>query len=233
MSTCANLIDVLKCLASVVSLELSLGSQQQNLSIAHHLKVDVLQSLESGEIHYAVFLKRLVLPEEVTLVAIDIRTRLYGNTESRKLVVSHHCLVKTIAVGTLASYECLVERLTWIHKSVGSCSNYVCGLSAVVQNAGTPSLHQEHHVELIPLLLRVVTLLEFEHRLAVIVVLGVELHVVSIGSKECIFTRINHIVEHRCCLAVLTLEQVSLTQECLSHFLCYADAGLLIVNAAF
>ena len=44
--SCTNLIDVVERLGTVASLQMSLSSHQQNLSITHHLQVSILSHLE-------------------------------------------------------------------------------------------------------------------------------------------------------------------------------------------
>ena len=132
---------------------MSLGSQQQNLSIAHNLQVGELNTLEERLVNNAVFLQRLVFPHKVSLATIYQGTCLDSNTKSLQLVVGHHGLVETVAVGTLPSHESIVERLAWVHESVGTLSNHSSSLTTVVHLVGTPALHQQVHIKLVPHLL--------------------------------------------------------------------------------
>ena len=55
---------------------------------------------------------------------------------------------------------------------------------------------------------------------------------VVLTVEEGVLTRVDHVVEHRGCLAVLTLEEVGLAQQSLCQLLGDTDAGLLVVGAA-
>ena len=138
-------------------------------------------------------------------------------------------LVLTIAVLTFPLYERIIERLTGIAEAVVTNSKFHEGRRIITECTGTPALHDVHHVEDVPHLLRVVTLLEFEERLAVIVGRSMELVVVFTG-EEGILVRVDHMVEHRSSLTVLTLEEVSLTQQGLGKLLRDTDACLSIVG---
>ena len=55
-------------------------------------------------------------------------------------------------------------------------------------------------------------------------------HCVVLAREEGIFVRVDHVVEHRCCLAVLALEEVSLAQQSLCKLFGGTDTCLTIVG---
>ena len=137
-------------------------------------------------------------------------------------------MLEAITIRTFSLNKSIVQGLTRIQKSVCTLGNFLVSSTAHIEIGCAPSLHQEGHVHLAPSLLLVVAPLEFEHRLTVVVVDGMKLHVI-VATEEVVLLGIHHLIEYDCCLLILFLEEISLAQISLCHFLGNTHTRLLIV----
>ena len=230
MRTFANLVDILQRLALVATLQVSFSSQQQYFGITHHAQVNVLQNLEVRGVIDTVLLEGTVFPVEVTLVAHQLSPGIERQAVSLHLLIGTNRAIQAVTILTLSSHESIVEALAGIEETVGTGGNLSRSLSREGHAVGTPALHDKGHSHLIPSLLSVVTFLDFEYRLAA-AVSGYMPQLVVVALPEVILLRANHLVQFGSCLAVLLLEEVSLTQHGLSGLLGDAHARFAVVHS--